>query len=130
MLIFDEINIKKSEELNSGGLVGASDDGQLHKGIMSFVIEGLMENMPYVLKTLPETKISGEWLMEKTWNCLNMLNGYDFRIRGVTYDNYSRNVSAYTKLQAHRRQNDTDVFINFKESKTFVFSQDSSYQER
>ena len=83
--------------------MGASDDGQLSKGIISFMNVRLMENIPYVFKTLSETEISGEWLMEEIWNYLNILNENGFRVRGVTCDTHSRNVSAYTKLLAHCR---------------------------
>ena len=102
-------------------LVGADEDGELYKGIVSFMIIGLTQNIPYVFKALPETKIRGEWLMEELWNCFNILHGNRFRVRGVVCDNHSSNVSAYMKLLAHYGQNDKDLFINFKESNIYLF---------
>ena len=59
--------------------------------------------------------------MEELWNCFNILHENGFRVRGVVCDNPYGNVSAYMKLLAHYGQNDEDLFINFKESKIYLF---------
>ena len=35
--------------------------------MICFMIVGLKSNVPYVLKTVPETKIEGEWLKLNEW---------------------------------------------------------------
>ena len=60
ILIFDEIYLQKGEEFVGGELVTADEDGELYKGIVSFMIVGLTQNIPYVFKALSGIKISGE----------------------------------------------------------------------
>ena len=67
ILFFDEMYLQKGEEFVGSELVGADEDGKWYKGIVSFMIVGLTQNIPYIFKALPETKISGEWLMEELW---------------------------------------------------------------
>ena len=62
VLMFDEIYLQKREEYAGGELVGADTDGNLYKGIMCFMIVGLQENVPFVVKAIPETGATGEWI--------------------------------------------------------------------
>ena len=67
ILFFDEMYLQKCEEFVGSELVGADEGGELYKDIVSFMIVGLTQNIPYLFKALPETKISGEWLIEELW---------------------------------------------------------------
>jgi hypothetical protein len=37
----------------------------MYKGIVGFMIVGLKESIPYMIKSLPEVQIKGEWLKEE-----------------------------------------------------------------
>ena len=65
ILFFDEMYLQKFEEFIGSELVGADEGGELYKD--TYMIVGLTQNIPYLFKALPETKISGEWLMEELW---------------------------------------------------------------
>ena len=50
--------LQKREEYSGGELTGADPDDNPYKGIMCFVIVGLKENVPYVVKDIPETGVT------------------------------------------------------------------------
>ena len=47
-LIFDEMYLQKCEEYTGGQLIGAAINGELYKGIVSFMIIGIKQNTPYI----------------------------------------------------------------------------------
>ena len=49
----DEMYLQKREELT-----GVDPDDNPYKGIMSLMIVGLMENVPFVVKDFPETGVT------------------------------------------------------------------------
>ena len=94
ILMFDEMYLQ-----NVGGeLAGVDEYGELLQGIISFMIVGLKQSIPYVVKALPEKKLYGEWLKSELLNCLNTLHKNELNIRAVVCDNHVSNVSAYRKL--------------------------------
>ena len=56
--MFGEMYLQKRDEYAGGELTGANPDGNPYKGIMRFMIAGLKENVPFVVKDIPETGIS------------------------------------------------------------------------
>ena len=61
--MFDEIHLQKREEFIGGELTGADPDDNPFKGMMSFMIVGLKENVPFVVEDIPETGVP-----EARWN--------------------------------------------------------------
>ena len=57
-----EIYFKKNEDYVGGELVGANEDGQLYRGILCFMIVGLQENVPFMVKAIPEIEMSSDVL--------------------------------------------------------------------
>ena len=112
--MFDEMSWQKSEEYVGGELVGVDEDDELFKGTISFMIVGLRQSIPYVVKALPEKKLDGEWLKSELLNCLNILHKNEFNIRAVVCDNHASNVSAYRRLLTDCGQNDLFVILNGK----------------
>ena len=63
VLLVDEKHLQKGVQYHDGGsLVGADENGELYTGVMVFMVVGLKESIPFVVKAFPEFKISGEWL--------------------------------------------------------------------
>ena len=54
-MIFDEMYLQKRQEYFWGEMIGCDDEGELYKGIVCFMIAGLKESIPYVIKSSPET---------------------------------------------------------------------------
>ena len=55
-LIFDEMYLQKCEEYTGGQLIGAATNVELYKGIVSFMIIGIKQNTPYIIKSVPEIR--------------------------------------------------------------------------
>ena len=49
--------------------VGADSDGNMYKGVVVFMLQGLKQSVPVVVTACPETEISGRWLAEKLSEC-------------------------------------------------------------
>ena len=59
VLLFDEMYLQKCEEYVGGKSYGVDDSGTMQKGILCFMIVGLQDNVPYVIHSVPESKING-----------------------------------------------------------------------
>ena len=46
----------KCEEYTGVQLIGAATNGELYKGIVSFMIIGIKQNTPYIIKSVPEIR--------------------------------------------------------------------------
>ena len=64
-------------------------------------------------KTLPETKVSGEWLKPQIIESLCSLHTAGFYVRAVITDNHSANLAAFSFLKEEFSPNnsDGDLFI-------------------
>ena len=58
--MFDEMYLQKREEYAGGKLIGADTVGNLFKDIVCFMITGLKENTPVVVKAVPEVEVNGD----------------------------------------------------------------------
>lgn len=121
ILIFDEIYLQKCEEFNGGNVTGADDHGELYKGLMCFMIVGLKSNIPFVISSVPEKEISGEWLKDEILKCVTQLHDSGFNVRGIVCDDHSSNVSAYKKLLALFASSPNDLFITLNGKKIYLF---------
>lgn len=121
VLLFDEIHLQKSEEYVGGDSVGADKSGSLYKGVVCFMIVGLKSNIPYLVKTCPETTLNGEWLKDNLLQCIKELQENDFNIRGIVCDNHSSNVAAYQKLFKECNNDPDNLFITLNDKKIYLF---------
>ena len=92
-LIFDEMCLQKSHEYFGGEMIGYDDEGELYKGIVCFMIVGLKEYIPYVIKSSPETNIDANWLKTELLDSLKILSNCGFCVRATDCDNHPSNVS-------------------------------------
>ena len=113
MLLIDEMYLEKSCQYHGGQLYGKDTDGELYSGIVVFMVVGIRKSIPYVIKTLPERKITGEWLKPHIVESISALYTAGFYVRGVVTDNHSVNVSAFSLLKKELSPNkcDEDLFI-------------------
>ena len=100
VLMVDEMYPQKAAQYQNGEYLGMSDDGDLFKGILVFMIVGLKESVPYVIKPIPEVQYSGQLLATKTAECINSLGASGLNARYVKNNNHSANVllNAYTRI--------------------------------
>ena len=95
VLMFDEMYLQKCEEYCGGEIIGANENNELYNGLVSFMIVGIKENAPYIIKSVPERNIDGKWIKEQILGSLKTLKNCGFRVRAVASDNHSANVLAY-----------------------------------
>ena len=87
MLLIDEMYLEKSCQYHGGKFYGKDEDGELYSGIVVFMVVGLRKSIPYVIKTLPEKKISGKWLKPHIIESISTLFSAGFNVRAVITDN-------------------------------------------
>ena len=79
------------------------------------------KQLPYIINTVPETKIEREWIRNEILHCLQVLQDLGFKVRGVVCDDHSSNVSAFKKLLAIYGPSDNDLAIEYNNQKVYLF---------
>ena len=90
--------LQRCEEYFAGKLMGADEENELYKGVVSFMVAGLKETVSYVVKAVPETKISAQFLHDHILECLKILEDSGFNVRVIVSDNHTSNVSSFNLL--------------------------------
>ena len=123
MILIDEIYHQKSCQYLGGKFYGKDEHDEFYNGIVVFMVVGLRKSIPYVIKTLPETKISGEWLNPQIIESFCGLHTAGFYVRAVITDNHSVNVAAFSLLKKEFSHNnsDEDLFIFHPSEKKVYF---------
>ena len=64
ILMIDEMYLQKSAQYQSGEYVEIDEEGNLHKGVVAFMVVGLKQSIPFVVQAIPELTFNGQWLVE------------------------------------------------------------------
>ena len=88
VVICDEMYLRKCVQFSGGELIGRDEEGDLYKGIVVFMIQGLKESIPVVIKACPEKKITGTWLANEFENSISTLASIGFKVRAIVTDNH------------------------------------------
>ena len=112
ILMVDEMYLEKATQYHNGKYVGADDERNLYKGIVTFMIMGLKESIPYIAQTIPEVKFISEWLADKMSNCIDDLTSAEFFVRGIVTDNHAStfNSNSYQYIK-HRGNFDKKTYL-------------------
>ena len=78
ILMFNEMFLRKSPEFVGGTMVGYNKDGVLFKGILCFMMVGLRESVPFIIKAIPEVDIKGDWLAEEIKDTIRQIHAVGF----------------------------------------------------
>ena len=76
--MFDDMYLQKCEEYCGGEIIGSNEINELYKGLLSFMIAGLKENAPYVIRYVLERNIDGKWINEQFLGSLKTLKNCSF----------------------------------------------------
>ena len=114
VILFDEMDLRNCAEYYEGKFLGSNINNELYKSIVCFMIIGLKENVPYVVKAAPVTFIDNEILRDELLNCLELLITVGFNVRAVICDNHAANFSAFTKLTLQYSEDNEILFVNFQ----------------
>ena len=120
-LLFDEIYLQKCEQYFGGDMMGSNDAGELYKGLVCFMIVGLKQSIPYIIRSLPEVSIDANWLKEKIFKCLDVLCQSGFNVRAIICDNHPSNVSTFRKLLASCDKEPNNLFMEYNSRKIYLF---------
>ena len=123
VLMVDEMYHQKAAQYQNGEYVSLSNDGDIFKGTLVFMIAGLKESVPYAIKAIPEVQYSGQSLATETAECIHSLGASGFNVRCVVNDNHFANVNSFKCLH-NDFQNDSNLCMQhpgngFK--KTYLF---------
>ena len=113
VLLFDEVYLQKCEEYFAGESFGTDEAGNLHKGMMTFMIVGLTKSVPYVINAVPENNLNADWLADEILKCIQCLHSKGFKVRAC--------VSAYNKLLKLHGKGEDDLRILVDESPIYLF---------
>ena len=97
VLLFDEMYLLKCVEYCGGEFFGSNIHRELYKSIVRFMIIGLKENVPYVVKAAPVIFINSGLSKDELLNCLELLMTCGFNVIAVICDNHAA-VSTFIKL--------------------------------
>ena len=93
VLIIDEMYLQKSVQYHSGDFVRQDEEG-----IVVFMIVSLKKSIQIVIRSLPETKITGKWLKCEINKCILDLAEGRFKVCAVITDDHPSNVYAFTRV--------------------------------
>ena len=75
--------LQKCGEYHGKEKNGANGNNDLYKRLLSFMIVGLKENVPYIIKSVSERNIDGKWIKEQILDSLQTLRNCYFRVRAI-----------------------------------------------
>ena len=94
ILMIDEMYLQKSAQYQSGEYVGVDEEG-----IITFMVVGLKQSIPFVVQAIPEVIFNGHWLVEKISDNIDNLIEFGLCVRSIQVtDNHSANVNAFSAL--------------------------------
>ena len=83
MVLFDEMYIQKGTRFHDGKHTGADEDCTFFKGVVCFMVVGLKRSVPIVVKAVPETSVSGNFIAENLMYIISKLARIGFNVRGT-----------------------------------------------
>ena len=114
------VYLQKCQEYCGDEIIGANENNELYKGLLSFMIAGLKENVPYLMKSVPEQNIDGKWIKEQILDSLKTLKNGGFWVKAIVSDNHTANVLAYKLLLKEFGHPDDNLFIEHDYQKIFL----------
>ena len=78
--MFDEMYPKKSQEYVGGELCEANENGMLYKSVLCFMIVGLQNNVPFIVKTVPVNKLESDSLKEDILTTIEFLHSCSYKV--------------------------------------------------
>ena len=124
ILSLDEIFLQKDAQYSDGRTIGANADGNLFKGVMTFMINCVRgSSIPFVVKACPELTLTGKWIADQIKELLPLLHKCGFRVRAIISDNHKTNVSAFQSLlKTYGSKDSPDTIVHPSgEGKIYLF---------
>ena len=78
--MFDEMYLQKSQEYVGEELCGANENGMLYKSVLCFMIFGLHNNVPFIVKTVPVNKLESDSSKKEIFKTLELLHSCSYMV--------------------------------------------------
>ena len=114
-------NEYKKCEYFAGDLVGCNSEGEFYKRLVRFMIVGLKNSIPYVIKSYLETKINADWLKEELIDRLGTIFKSGFNVKTIVCDNHPLILSSSKNMPQHFNQDRAELFIWYELRKIYLF---------
>ena len=85
-VMVDEMYLQKDVQYVGGEYIGCDQQENLYKGIVVFMIQGIKQSIPIVVKGCPEVSMKNDWLAEEIADCIQQLFLHGFNVRAVISD--------------------------------------------
>ena len=86
--------LRKSAQYQSGEYVEIDEEG-----IITFMVVGLKQSLPFVVQAILEVIFNGHWLVKKTSDNIDKLIEFGLCVPSIQItDNHSANVNAFSAL--------------------------------
>ena len=122
VLMADEMYLRQETKFQGGDYVGSNENGELYKGVVVFMINGLKNSVPIVVRSCPEVSVSGYWLAQQLLECIRNLQQSGFSVRAIVTDNHPANVQAFQLLLNDHDGDKTHFFYApASTNKTYIF---------
>ena len=105
VLLADEMYLQKELQFQQGKLIGCDDNSNLFKGIMTFIIVGEQNNVPFMVKAVPESQIEGKWLSGQIRETIQSFHEIGFHVRAVISDNHPATCPPLTNFSQNMEVN-------------------------
>ena len=101
--------------------IGVNEEVGHYRGVVAFIINGLEETVPMVIRLSPETAINGQWLAQEFAICISRLSEAEFKVRGTVTYNHSINVNVFKSILSEKDGDKQHFVATGNEAKTFLF---------
>ena len=86
------------------------------------MIVGLKSNVPYIIRSVPETEIKGNWLKEEILRVIDVLHEVGFNVRRVVCDNHPNNDSAFLEITSDYVKEGDELRVWIENKPIYLFS--------
>ena len=114
----DKMYLQKCIQYAGGQYIGADSNKNFYKSRVVFMIQGLKENVPIVVKVSPDVTLTSQWLADEVSDCIISLGQVGFKVREIVDNNHSTNVSTFTILQTRFLSGYFDIQHLYNSTKT------------
>ena len=80
VMMFDEMYIQQYEEYSAGKFGESNADGEFYTGVLAFMIVGLKSSVSFVVRAIPKTKLTAEFIQKEMEKTLSVIMDAGFNV--------------------------------------------------
>ena len=119
-VMVDEMYLRKCAQNSKGKFIDCDEEGDFYEGITVYMIEGLKNSVPVIVKGCPITALYGKWLANEMASCISALVNSGFKVRAIMTDDHAAIVNAFKALQTMFSA-ESDLYMKHSENETVTY---------